>query len=131
MANNTLPIVSKELAIMLKDAGFDWPVLKYYHPKYWLMDTPIEVGNMNAPNWANGYYSAPELPLVAQWLREVHGYHVCVDILNGEWYYDISVLHDFKSTEEVINNGEGFDSHDSALSAAIKYCLTKIKEDKK
>ena len=69
-----LKIVSKELAIKLKEIGFDWKVYKFYHEG----DNDIQTNwrgngklfNINASPF--NYQSAPTQALVRKWLRDVH-----------------------------------------------------------
>ncbi len=124
--------VTYEQAKELKSAGFDVPVGRGFivvegHSAPSELDWGIDNYNRTITKWdmVQATYSAPALHTVCDWLREVKGLHVMVDIYNGGWAYTITQIKPLKQlTEQIDDDTIFYDSHDSALSAAIDYVLT-------
>ncbi len=126
-----LTICSLEQSKKLKIAGFAWPVFEYYHPDYKGVQKHMgeeEGCNYNGKNWAPGYYSAPSLVLMAQWLREVKGLHVVACPENKahscNWVYSIYLRSEKdKGWMCVVVSGIINPTHDAALSEGIDKAL--------
>ena len=64
--------VSRELATLLKQAGFDWKCREYYYnftTTGWSLNFDDNFVNWNS--WSELYISAPTLEVAQRWLREV------------------------------------------------------------
>jgi len=94
--------VSKETAVLLKDAGFKW---KSYH---------TNVDGSVSPSYL------PTIHEAADWLRS-KGVHVGVDWDGVHWFWYIKVL----DNSDSIVGGE-FNTHDSAYEAGIVHGLKYI-----
>lgn len=130
--------VSYELAVKLKDAGFDEPCDHYYDIEdasdgcYWEGDSLHKKNhNEDIPK-----FSAPTLWQAQKWLREKKGVFTWVmpdrhpidddffnDEFTGEWWWDIS-----SSEREILE--DTYPSYESALSAGISAALELINENK-
>ena len=84
--------VDKQLSIKLKEKGFDVPCDAYFNPQNPndCADYPFDADNFNRDTWAEGYYSAPDLHTVTDWLRD-KGLHVyCKPNTNQDlWWFII------------------------------------------
>lgn len=65
--------VSLELAMMLKEAGFDWEIKTFYFMGE-LCETML--GEAKNHNFSNEFVSAPTLAVAQKWMREVMGVNV-------------------------------------------------------
>jgi len=128
-----LKAVSKELAIKLKELGFDWPTISYYHPSYDLCHDrlgysdafkgPEYFMHYNSKKWAKGYYSAPTLELAKQWFREKHRVIITVSYDLGDYELFIDVDKHSGSTGYDIIYG----SYEEALeSGLLEACNLKL-----
>lgn len=128
--------VTKQLAIKLKQAGFDVPVFGRY---YQLIDdnkiyyslsaknhsySPVNVANDNTVK--DVFVSAPTLYEVTDWLRERHGLHVVAEfiITHEEWAYCIQNLKtgQFNTQNQ---NLTGW-SYAEALAAGIEHAVDEV-----
>lgn len=131
--------MSYETAQLLKQGGGGAvPVRMFYNPKY--RGEKVSDGtaliNYNAdPEDGSELCSAPTLQMACKWLRNVHNIVISIDFDNYESCDDDTVVGfgfalQKKETPDVyvyIHN-EVFDTHEEATEAAIKYCLTKMKD---
>lgn len=113
--------VSKETAILLKDAGYDVPCDMYYDQHGDLQRA--ELGECDF-NDSRTTYSAPTLHEAADWLRS-KGVHVWVSVSHSwtHWQYRISIqweTHEIRS--EYI-----YDTYEAAYEAGIVHGLKYIK----
>lgn len=126
--------VTKQLAIKLKQAGFDVPVRGYYHStdgySTYLFET---VENMNGKNWAEGYCSAPDLHTVTDWLRERHGLHVVTCLRRLPLPNPYTTCKFMWGVQDVKNISElGTDNsmtpftHSEALAAGIEHAVNEV-----
>jgi len=128
--------VSFEIAKLLKEKGFDCHCEVWYSEytsqfggeKY----TSIEFDDHN--RFEENYKficSAPTLQMATKWLRKVHNLHIMVDCIGAENYMP-TIQFTYNSKDIVIKSktskigGNGFDSHEQAVDAAIKYCLENL-----
>lgn len=137
MKQTELPIVSKEVAEMLKQLGFDALVTKKYglfSDNHVLINTrPLKNSELSL-----NHTSAPEQALAAMYLREEHGIDVQVIFYGGSW--SLGVL-DMKTTVllgEVENIGGAaipkiydFKTYELALEAGLKKACEILLTDKK
>lgn len=131
--------VSFGTAQLLKQKGFAVPVRTFYNPKY--RGEKVSDGtaliNYNAkPEDGSALCSAPTLQMACKWLRNVHNIIISISVeIYESCDDDTEVGFGFaiqkKKTPDVYDyiHHEGFDTHEEATEAAIKYCLTKM-EDK-
>ena len=118
--------VSKELAQMLKIKGYDVPTSYRYFERDGEMHEPITPmrNNWNATPKCT---SRPTLAAVAQWLRERHNMHVCIDMYESKWFWVIrNATTGFVVTYSGVQEKRRFDAHDEALSAGIEHSLKLI-----
>ncbi len=122
--------VTKDQAIALKEAGYDWDADAFY----WnLPDSHELMQDSQFKNWnkLGGYFSAPDLDTVSRWLREVKGLHVVsvpdVGCHDKRWCYKGYVRREDGSWDyEGIS--KSYRTHDLALSAGIDKALNILKE---
>ena len=118
--------VSYEIAKLLNEKGFNGE----FHKHYWGYEKGREFlteGSFN-PEYD---YPAPTLQMAMKWLREEHNYHIMIDCLgSANWLPTIEHMtgsEDYKvEGQETKICGNGFDTYDEAVEAALKYCLTKL-----
>lgn len=120
--------VSKETAVLLKEAGYDVATKGYYiggDGVCWASKSP---DNHNSNHMT---YSAPTLHEAADWLRS-KGVHICVfisvDRKTGKpfWYFELVDLKTFK----YIREGTGshtFETYEAAYEAGIVHGLKYVK----
>jgi len=128
-----LKTVNKELAIKLKELGFDLPTISCFHPRYGLyssvseyrdaFESPEDFDHYNSSHWVKGYYSAPTLELAKQWFREKHGIIITVSYDLGDYELFIDVDKHSGSTGYDIIYG----SYEEALEAGLlEACNLKL-----
>ena len=142
--------VSFDIAVLLKEAGFNESVNHVYSDKkellqlkdYAIRDLTNSECN-NYKNWqfpietVNSIISAPTLQMVMKWLREIQGLNIYARAV----WKDVEVQYDYwKSTvvgydwliESLIDDTysrmstEPFLTYEEACEVAIKYCLTNL-----
>lgn len=117
------PIDFRKWAVRLEETQA-WPML--YNKTFWPQK------NSELPPY---HYARPSQSLLVRWLREKHGYSICVQAMHdGKWVYGIQLLKEesdnslFKPGLYSRRNGEGeFNTYEIAESAALQYALTLIK----
>lgn len=109
--------VSKETAILLKEAGYDVPC------EYGICDDGAIV-KRDLTMWSDWIIApAPTLHEAADWLRS-KGVHVyCVKYF-GNWYYDIQ---DIETGKTLCSSPYYYNTHDIAYEAGIVHGLKYIK----
>lgn len=117
------PRVTKDQAIRLKAAGFDWVVEDCY-----LLNSsiykPMGVANWN---WYKDYISRPTLSRVCDWLRDVKGWHVIACPENDFIKWAFLALK--KDADDAIGGKTDFTTHDLALSAGIDEVLNRLEKE--
>lgn len=129
---NTEDYVSYELAVKLKEKGFNCECNHYYKD--------YDNGDIFCSTVDNTYcpvscfddteYPAPTLNQAQKWLREEKNVFVTVEPctlnrkLTGEWYYDITYVWCKGFTRTLSQSG--FNSYEKALSAGITKALELI-----
>ena len=121
--------VSFETAKLLKEKGFDEPVLYYQRygkePRY-----PIE-GILSKNSDLGDGYSIPTLQMVMKWLREkynleIYPYHSNLNEKhNSKWWFEI-IKYPNTVAEYECGIDEEVDTYEEACEAAIKYCLENL-----
>lgn len=126
--------VSFETAKLLKEKGFDEPVLKFYDHKGKVAELYYRPQNKSI---TGDTYKCPTLQMAMKWLRKKHNLYV-TSVPNGigeQIFYPLiyknydeygwivlssSLRNGFQDTE--------FSSPEEACEAAIKYCLKNLFE---
>jgi hypothetical protein len=81
MENNSLPLVSKEQALKLKELGFDWPCNAFYD------NLTTQMATSSLVNWNDfSGISAPTVALALKWMRDVHNEFTDIEVLFIEFY---------------------------------------------
>lgn len=129
---------SYELAVKLKESGFDWPYYHFYQSQEYGMcghklrrncsKVDLNKVDKNLDYFVeHGYiYSAPTLWEAQKWLREEKKWHIIIEPRIWEQQvYDFKLWHIRRGYE---NANRGFDylSYESALSAGISAALELI-----
>lgn len=124
-----LQYVDFDTAVLLKEVGFDWKVLKCYYANEPTIE--ISITGFRDHNSSPMRHSAPTLHLAAQWLREVKGLHIFANIFVGhiEWNYIINNILIARCENQMVSK-DSYDSHDLALSAGITKALELLKNSK-
>ena len=116
--------VSFEIAKLLKEKGFDEECSFAFYK-----DGTI-VGRYDS-EFSYNYYDRPTLQMAMKWLRKVHNLHIMVDCIGAENYIPtIQFTRNGKDIEIKSKiskvGGNGFNSNEQAIDAAIKYCLENL-----
>lgn len=114
--------VSYDLALKLKACGFDEPCDHYYI----VNDTNIRYTKYKYYNDRDNYCSAPSLYHAQKWLREKKGiYAYCEPNCLKKWF---ARAIDLAKNEDLLFDGEMFDSFEKATEYAISAALGLIKK---
>ena len=122
--------VSFDPAKMLKKAGFDCPVHKYFHRPRLSSKTVerFEMSPWNANEEARSV-SRPTQSLAARWMRDAHKLHiVCETLKNGGWFYCITKLEPYE--DHVVISESNMSSFEEALEAGLQETLQLIIKNK-
>jgi hypothetical protein len=109
---------SYEIAKLLKKKGFDERTL-YHYTNCDVLQHNIVYNQYKNSEMLNAC-SAPTHQMACVWLRE-KGYHIYTFNLDPFWIYEIQSL-----TKDWTFSFGGFENHDAAIEAAIKYCLENL-----
>ena len=112
--------VSFEIAKLLKEKGFDEASVMYY-PKDGGEMTELDLYDLNYNR--SKYIKCPTQAITMKWLREVHGLHVGIDPLEGNWCTKIVELEDLCEVDKGITL---YGTYEEAAEAGIKYCLENL-----
>lgn len=129
--------VSFETAKLLKEKGFDVPVIRGISSNK-LVYTLDELKDFNSK--LSAYVSQPTLQMAMKWLREIHNMHIMVNCIGKVNYDPIIQRFDGKDFEiEGVEVGttrhingkwenvrRGFKTYEQACEATIKYCLENL-----
>jgi hypothetical protein len=114
--------VPYEIALALKELGFDEPCLASYYHAGKTLDICEYI--------ANGKYTvlAPLFQQAFRWFREKHGYHCFVtkSEIDGKWYYYREDLNDRKNDSEPELTPR-FDTPEEAELACLKKLIEIVK----
>lgn len=119
--------VTKEQAIRLKEAGFDWEVNQYYNKDREPLKRLDEV-NMNDTYYNRyGCVSAPTLSQCCKWLRDVKGWHV---VAVASQHFDAwRSIYAKKGVENNFRSAVDFETYDLAISDCIDAVLEQIEKE--
>jgi len=119
--------VSFEQAKLLKEKGFEIPILNWYHRETKKLNKNDLAFSINK---LTDNYSAPEQWQVVEWLRINHGIWIVVNItIDDKWYFELYNLKDKRNSEISIVDENITDFHNSpqkAYSAAFDYILKEL-----
>lgn len=123
----TTDYVSYDLAVILKECGFDWPCERVYPDGVKLLCSEVAL-RPRPKNWneLKGKTSAPTLAQAAKWLRIVKNCFVEVQILlEGCYSFDL-----YHTDGHLIHSDEDntYPDPEAALSAGIAFALAKAPE---
>lgn len=129
--------VSYELAVKLKAAGFDEPCDHYYDYdekskiKHLLISASPSEWDWNysaLPEFVHPECSAPHIYHAQKWLREKKGiYAYCEPNCLKKWF---ARAIDLAKNEDLLFDGEMFDSFEKATEYAISAALELIEQEK-
>lgn len=123
--------VPYELAVKLKEKGFDEPCYGYYYCNGG--NDSFEVcgnGDRDFLNSKNLYrVAAPTISQVLKWLREEKKIHIAVDIMKAypaaniiKWGYNVVLIDKY----EVYHHDWNSDSYEQATLVGIEYVLDNL-----
>ena len=112
--------VSFETAKLLKEKGFDYPILHYYYDKDGDLVFSRNIGT------DKNEFVAPTLQMAMKWLRETFEIHCQIDcpIVTFNWRYGIRDLNLNKWI--TLRNMGNCETYEETCEAAIKYCLENL-----
>lgn len=119
--------VTYELAVKLKEKGFNWICSRYYRTKCkdLFMVFPCE-------DWSDTKerINAPTIPQVLKWLREEKKIHIIVEISDSGWYYtlypNVRWENDKLKSDKYIMSFKHKASYEQAALAGIEYVLDNL-----
>lgn len=118
--------ITYELAIKLKEKGFDYPCIGHY------------VNNqLYVAHYQNAFHSdndesvdAPTIPQVLKWLREEKKIHIIVEISDSGWYYTLYPNVRWENgklkSDKYIMSFKNKESYEQAALAGIEYVLDNL-----
>lgn len=124
--------VSREVAKLLKEKGFNESGHYEYHDKLSKPHFHKKSHNFNGDEYANcgtKWYSAPTHQMAMKWLREVYGLSVEIFSIKGTsnvcpvfWKGNVVKL----LTQDRVFSGELVGSYEEAVEAALEYSLENL-----
>lgn len=122
--------VTFDIANKLKEKGFNWTCSHYYRTKSkdLFMIFPRE-------DWSNieERINAPTISQVLKWLREEKKIHICIDIYDDGWFFDIASyykedtdVYEIKLPYKSSKVTPDYDSFEQAALAGIEYSLDNL-----
>lgn len=123
--------VSAEVARLLKEKGFNQPLLTFYVCVDNNYSNEVDVmvfTDDTIENNSDLYVLAPTLQMAMKWLREIHNLNIEIDTIGRKDKNTLS----WRSTVYNLNNqyecyyNETCESYEQACDEAIKYCLETL-----
>lgn len=120
---------SKKVSKLLKEAGFDIPCRYAWHDGITIPDFHRHLRNFNGGDYKDlrtKWYSAPTHQMAMKWLREKDvfiGIDVNIVVDNTEYLYHIYINTEKRYVDRYIS---GYDTHEQAVEAALKYSLENL-----
>lgn len=115
--------VSFETAKLLKEKGFKIPYDSFRGVYINGIFKRLNPGDGYGYNLGDEIVDVCSLQMAMKWLREVHGLHVDIDPLEGNWCTKIVELEDLCEVDRGIAL---YGTYEEACETAIKYCLEKL-----
>lgn len=125
--------VTFEQGKALKDLGFDWECIFWYHPNEDDKTKRFKSYESNHNKFKRGI-SAPTQAVAAKWLREQKGYNIEVKPEGKTWGYIISEFDKGNQCYDLIfitDGDDDFETYEEALSDALDLLLGFLKEANK
>ena len=127
--------VTFEIALKLKEKGFDIPCEMYYYVHDDIEDSIMSLESTGG--WCDFYNSknrygcaAPTIYQTLKWLREEKNIHLIVEIADSGWYYTIYPnvrWEDGKlKSDKYIMSFKNKNSYEEAVLAGIEYILDNL-----
>lgn len=126
MKQITEDYVSYEIAVLLKEKGFDEKCIGFYTcTDHFFMEASYR------DSWTyerHGSINAPTLQMTLKWLREVHQLFVNLDlgIANGDKGVLWSIVRYNNNDIEFLSDYTFEDSYEQAIEAALDYVLKNL-----
>jgi hypothetical protein len=124
-----LQIVNNEIAIQLKELGFDWCCMHFYQNDILINVAEIFDYEKNIINTYNSIlrnfeYAAPTQSLIIKWFREIHNISIIISPNRNNHYYKIC-----KTDNPIIiyGSGDGY-NYEQAEEAGIIEAIKLVKE---
>lgn len=116
--------VSSQLAVLLKEKGFDELCIKKYNSEKFIVNAGKKLEEWQNSELYDDEYSAPTHQRVLKWLRKVHNILIIVDWTGyeGEFHWTIQNMKTGKFEDSVST----YNSFEAATEDAIEYCLKKL-----
>ena len=134
--------VSFELAKKLKDKGFKNNCIGYYdyagefHYNYESAISNKEIyfcHNKYDNIWHRDLVDAPTISQILKWLREEKKIHICIDIYDDGWFFDIASfykedtgVYEIKLPYKSSKVTPDYDSFEQAALAGIEYSIVNL-----
>lgn len=127
--------VNFKLAQKLKEKGFRKPCILYYNSdkvRTWFNEPDI-AKNFVPTTLGNDDVLAPAISQVLKWLREEKKIHICIDIYDDGWFFDIASfykedtgVYEIKLPYKSSKVTPDYDSFEQAALAGIEYSLDNL-----
>lgn len=121
--------VSREVAKLLKDKGFDIPVNYEYH---YLITVPQfhrkkhDFNGIEYRNCSSEWYSAPTQQMVCDWLTENYKIHIDASFVSGKGFFgSICDISDFDNAFGIVET-KYYSCIETVYNEALKYVLTNL-----
>lgn len=128
MKQLTEDYVSYEIAVLLKEKGFDEYCIKNYWSDKELHNWKWELSyNKNSDaNRNTRRYAAPTLQMALKWLREVHNWYIDIRF-NRHYQYYIPIVYNMNGTlESIAELEERPKQYEQAVEASLLYVLKNL-----
>lgn len=123
MSDDFIPF---ELAVKLKEKGFNEKCYHYYQKEVLLTDNCWNRYNRGTADRC----SAPTVSQVLKWLREEKKIHIIVEIADSGWYYTVYPNIRWENgklkSDTYIMSFKNKDSYEQAVFAGIEYVLDNL-----
>ena len=120
---STEDYVSFETAKLLKEKGFKIPYDSFRGVYINGIFKRLNPGDGYGYNSGDEIVEVCSLQTARRWLREVHGLHVGIDPLEGNWCTKIVELEDLCEVDRGIAL---YGTYEEAAEAGIRYCLEML-----
>ena len=125
--------VNCDIAKLLKEKGFNWPVhyvYHYYKNKPFFHRKAKDFNGQEYNNLRYEWYSAPTIQMAMKWLRKERYIGIfpliCFhNIITNTYSYGTCII-DLHDCEPMLEDYLEKDTYEEACEAAIKYCLENL-----
>ena len=117
--------VSFETAKLLKEKGFDEPVLLYH--RYGKAEPTCPVERILSKNSdLSDACSIPTLQMSIKWLREEYKIFICIVFLEETDMYGFTIEDISSKKDLATSKNDEYSTYEQTCEAAIKYCLQNL-----